>query len=143
MRCRGDRRKLRIYRFSFDEAKSEVVKELQAILPSSVKRIMKEPTYDSFVANCLLYFIVTFQRELLQKGLEKARKQHMDSYDPVAAVAKVASLEQEAARLKAGLSPLYAMVWIPECLSESFPECLHVRSIPLICPKACTCDYRS
>lgn len=86
------------------------MKELQAILPASVKRFMKEPTYDSIVTHCLLYFIVTFQKQLLQKGLEKAQKQHIDSYDPVAAVAKVASLEQEANRLQAGISPLYAMV---------------------------------
>eukprot|EP00892_Ulva_mutabilis_P012806 jgi/Ulvmu1/9899/UM057_0056.1 len=96
--------------FSLDDAKSEVIKELQAILPASVKRFMKETGYDSLVTHCLLYFIATFQRDLLQKGLEKAHRQHMDSYDPVAAVSKLASLEQEARRLKAEISPLYAMI---------------------------------
>lgn len=76
---------------------------------------MKETTYDSLITHCLLYFIATFQKDLLQKGLEKAQRQRMDSYDPVAAVAKLASLEQDACRLKAGISPLYAMVCINTC----------------------------
>jgi hypothetical protein len=97
-------------RFDLHATKAQVIKELNTILPTSVKKFMKQPNFDKITKTCLLFFICTFQRKLIQEALDKARKQRLEGYDPAAVSLKIVELERDAENLKAELSPLYSMV---------------------------------
>lgn len=43
----------------------------------------------------MLYFCAKFQHEILSGGLEKARKQHMDGYNPMAIGVRLVELEED------------------------------------------------
>ena len=87
-----------------------MIKELNTILPNSIKKFMQQPTFDKISRTCLLFFICTFQRKLIQQALDKARKQRLEGYDLAGVGLKIAELERDAESLKAELSPLYSMV---------------------------------
>jgi hypothetical protein len=92
-----------------------VIKELQTILPAPVKKFMQQEAFDKIVSTCLLYFIASFEKNILSQGLERAQKQHLDGYSQIAVEAKMAELDRDIAGRKAALSPLYAMVWYENC----------------------------
>lgn len=96
--------------FDLQATKAQVIKELNTILPNSIKKFMHQPTFDKISRTCLLFFICTFQRKLIQQALDKARKQRLEGYDLAAVGLKIAELERDAESLKAELSPLYSMI---------------------------------
>lgn len=97
-------------RFDLQSTKAQVIKELNTILPNSVKKFMQQTTFDKISSTCLLFFICTFQLFLIQQGLDKARKQRLEGYDNTAVSVKIVELRRDAEKLKAELSPLYSMV---------------------------------
>lgn len=91
-------------------AKISVLKDLSGTLPSTCKRFIRSGEYDRILATCILYFVARFQLEFLQKALAKAERQHLDDYNPVAVAVKLQDLADEAHRMRANLSPMYAQV---------------------------------
>lgn len=71
-------------RFNFSSAKSKVFKQvlLAENTPGSLKKFFASALYDRMLHNLMLYFIAIFQKDVLAKNLDKARRHHLEGYNP-------------------------------------------------------------
>jgi hypothetical protein len=58
-------------------------------------------SWRTYLQALLLYFISIFQREALSKSMDRARRQHIEGYDPYAVAAKLQAC------LGSGQGPLF------------------------------------
>lgn len=95
---------------------------------------MQQPTFDKIAGTCLLFFICTFQRKLIQKALDKAKKQRLEGFDHNTVCQKISELQRDAENLKAELSPLYSMVshsWLVVMYAVQLEDNKQAQSCPV------------
>lgn len=98
--------------FNIQNAKAKVYRVLAADenVPGPFKKFFNTPLYDRLINALLLYFTTRFQNEWLTKAMDKARKQHLEGYNPYQVAAKLQDLEEEQEQQKVEISPIYSEI---------------------------------
>jgi len=97
--------------FNLGACKGRVIKTLDATaVPQQFRRFFASSLYDRMLQTCLLYFTAMFQLEWVIGAMDRARKQHLEGYNPYMVAQRIRELEAETAALRLDLSPLYSQV---------------------------------
>lgn len=74
------------HRFNFTAAKSKIFKQvlLAENTPASLKKFFASALYDRMLHTLMLYFTAIFQKDVLTKNLDKAKRHHLEGYSPQA-----------------------------------------------------------
>lgn len=96
--------------YSLANAKAKLYRQLDETVPVPFKKFFNSPLYDKLVNALMLYFTSKLQHEWLTKAMDKARKQHMEGYNPYQVAAKLNELEEDMARQRVEVSPIYSEI---------------------------------
>eukprot|EP00798_Chlamydomonas_sp_ICE-L_P027098 gene27098-2322_t len=88
----------------------KVAKNFYDKTPSIFKKFFASPQCERLVRTFILYFASAFIIDWIIKAMEKARKQHVEGYNPYMAVARMKELEEETKSLKVEISQAYSML---------------------------------
>eukprot|EP00798_Chlamydomonas_sp_ICE-L_P007997 gene7997-1224_t len=94
--------------FNLQTAKNTVRKNMDEKIPSAFKKFFQSPQYDRLLQTCILFFTAMFTNKWIVKSMDKARKQHVEGYNPYVAVARMRELDEEMKSLKMEISPIYS-----------------------------------
>jgi len=96
--------------FNLGVAKGKVAKGFDEKIPPQFRKFYTSQQYDVILQTLMLYFTAMFQLEWVIKTMERARKQHLEGYNPYTVAQRIRELEEEVEKLRLELSPLYSQL---------------------------------
>lgn len=117
--------------FNLGVTKARVIKSMDDRAPLPFKRFYNSPLFDRLLNACLLYFTSRFMHDWIVRAMEKARKQHLEGYNPYAVAQRLQELEEEMESQRIDLSPIYSEIILKHSKYDKpqhdkmFFECLY------------------
>eukprot|EP00955_Chlamydomonas_euryale_P024881 262130-Chlamydomonas_euryale.AAC.6 len=68
--------------FNLNQSKNRVLREFEEKVPPNFRKFFQSEGYDRLLQTFLLYFAAIFQTEWVVQTMEKARRMHLDGYNP-------------------------------------------------------------
>ncbi|GIL44955.1 hypothetical protein Vafri_2395 [Volvox africanus] len=130
--------------FNLGNSKARVLKLLDDRTPTPFKKFFAGPLYDSLLNACLLYFTSRFMHDWIVKAMDKARKQHLEGYNPYAVAQRLLELEEEMEQQRLELSPIYSQIILKyssydkQQQDRMFFECLYDTLVNILCDAFCS-----
>ncbi len=97
-------------RFNLGATKAKVLKSLEPSTPAVFRKFFTSADYDRLLTQLMLHFVAVFQHEALSRSMERARRQHLEGYNPYTVAARLHELENEIEETRQSLSPCYMLI---------------------------------
>uniref|UniRef100_A0A7R9YXI8 Uncharacterized protein n=1 Tax=Chlamydomonas euryale TaxID=1486919 RepID=A0A7R9YXI8_9CHLO len=96
--------------FNLNQSKNRVLREFEEKVPPNFRKFFQSEGYDRLLQTFLLYFAAIFQTEWVVQTMEKARRMHLDGYNPYVIAQRLKELEEETKDLRMQISPIYTSI---------------------------------